>query len=169
MNEQGESLLEILDELVDIVAAAKSLPMSASVMVNRSELLDLLETARAIVPDQIIAADSVMQDANAVAENARQEADEIRERAHQDSESIIAEAREQASRLVAQDQITIAAKSQATRVLDEAQSKADALKRGADGYAASTLDTLSDELNSLLDQIEAGRAHLAITTEEHDS
>lgn len=70
---------------------------------------------------------------------------------------------------MAQDQITIAAKSQATRVLDEAQSKADALKRGADGYAASTLDTLSDELNSLLDQIEAGRAHLAITTEEHDS
>ena len=109
------------------------------------------------------------EDANAVAENARQEADQIRERAHQDSESIIAEAREQASRLVAQDQITIAAKSQATRVLDEAQSKADALKRGADGYAASTLDTLSDELNSLLDQIEAGRAHLAITTEEHDS
>lgn len=169
MNEQGESLLEILDELVDIVAHAKSLPMSASVMVNRSELLDLLETAREIVPDQIIAADSVMQDANAVSENAKHTASEIRERANKDAESIIAEAREQASRLVAQDQVTIAAKSQATRILDEAQSRADALKRGADGYASTTLNTLSDELNGLLDQIEAGRAHLATRHEEHDS
>lgn len=172
MNEQGESLLEILDELIGIVENAKSLPMSASVIVNRSELLDLLETAREIVPDQIVAADSVLQDAGAVSEKARQDAAEIRERSQQEAETIVAEAREQASRLVAQareqasrlvahDQVTIAAKSQATRILDEATSKADNLKRGADDYAATTLADLSDELNHLLDQIEAGRAHLA--------
>ncbi len=168
MNEQGESLLEILDDLIDIVSNAKSLPMSASVMVNRSELLDLLETAREIVPDQIIAADNVLQDATSVSEHARQDAEGIRDRASKESESIIAEAREQASRLVAQDQITIAAKSQATRILDEAQSKADSLKRGADNYAATTLNDLSDELNGLLDQIEAGRAHLATRHKEQD-
>ncbi|QOQ38601.1 hypothetical protein [Trueperella pecoris] len=166
MNEQGESLLEILDELMEIVAHAKSLPMSASVMVNRSELLDLIETARDIVPDQIVAADSVLQEASAVSENARQEAETIRARAEKDADTILAEAREQASRLVAQDQVTIAAKSQATRILDEAQAKADSLKRGADDYAATTLDQLSEELGGLLEQIAAGRAHLAHRLED---
>ncbi|AWA43160.1 ATP synthase subunit B family protein [Trueperella pyogenes] len=166
MNEQGESLLEILDELVEIVGNAKSLPMSASVMVNRSELLDLLETARDIVPAQIVEADAVLQQASAVSEGARQEAATIHEHAHAEAETIIAEAREQASRLVAQDQITIAAKSQATRILDEAQTKAESLRRGADDYAAATLDQLSEELGGLLEQIAAGRAHLAHRLEE---
>ena len=166
MNEQGESLLEILDELVEIVSHAKSLPISASVMVNRSELLDLLETAREIVPDQIVAADEVLQEASAVSESARQDAESIRERAEQDAATIVAEAREQASRMVAQDQITIAAKSQATRILDEAQTKADHMVRGADDYAATTLDQLSEELGGLLEQIAAGRAHLAHRLED---
>ncbi|VEI14035.1 hypothetical protein [Trueperella bialowiezensis] len=166
MSDKGESLLEILDELLEIVENAKSLPMSASVMVNRSQLSDLLKTAREIVPDQIVEADSVLQEAGAVSENARHEAEKIVESARHEAESIIAEAREQASRLVAQDQVTIAAKSQATRILDEAKSKADSLRRGADDYAATTLADLSDELNHLLDQIEAGRAHLATKEEE---
>lgn len=88
MSEQGESLLQILDELIEIVEHAKNLPMSASVIVNRSEILDLLGTARDIVPDQIVAADSVLSQAAEVSESAREEAETITRTAQADAESI---------------------------------------------------------------------------------
>ena len=40
----GDSLIAVLDELAQIVAGARGVPMSASAMINRSEVLDLLET-----------------------------------------------------------------------------------------------------------------------------
>ena len=98
--EQGQSLLAILEELTEIVQNARSVPMSASAMVNRSQMLDLLGTAHEIVPDQIVAADGLLQQADTVTADAQQRAQEIIERAERDAENTIQEAREQASRLV---------------------------------------------------------------------
>ncbi|MBM7825219.1 cell division septum initiation protein DivIVA [Arcanobacterium pluranimalium] len=168
IDETGASLLEILEEITGLVENAKAMPLSASVLVNRSEILDLLNTARDIVPSQIVAADSVLQDAAAVSDEARERAEEIVDQANQEADQILAEAREQASRLVSQDSITIAAKSQSARILDEAKSKADRVKRGADEYSDAALEHLAQELVSIqneLDtiqhQIAAGRGLIA--------
>lgn len=166
MNDEGASLLEILDELIDVVENAKSYPMSASVKINKDEVLDLLVTARKIVPDQIVAADSVLTNAANVSEDARAEAEQIINQAHEDADTIVAQAREQASRLVSQDAVTIAAKSQATRIVDEAKSTSDRLRRGADDYSEKALAELSARLGSLLDQVEAGRDLLANRMQE---
>jgi cell division septum initiation protein DivIVA len=176
--EQGQSLVEILEELIGLVSEARSVPMSASVMVNRSQVLDLLETARDIVPDQIVQADGLLARADTVAAQAQEEGEHIVQRAHQDAEDIIQEAR-QASRLVSQDAVTIAAKAQAQRILDEATSQAEKLRQGADEYSDSTLATLQNDVaelgggieelvasvqgrvDQLVSQIRAGRAVLA--------
>jgi cell division septum initiation protein DivIVA len=177
--EQGQSLVEILEELIGLVSEARSVPMSASVMVNRSQVLDLLETARDIVPDQIVQADGLLARADTVAAQAQEEGEHIVQRAHQDAEDIIQEARQQASRLVSQDAVTIAAKAQAQRILDEATSQAEKLRQGADEYSDSTLATLQNDVaelgggieelvasvqgrvDQLVSQIRAGRAVLA--------
>ena len=44
------SVVDILDQLIDIVRSARSVPMSASAMVNRSQVVELLTTARDILP-----------------------------------------------------------------------------------------------------------------------
>lgn len=46
----GESLLTILEELAGLIANARTMPMSASVLVNKAEALDLLDAARAVLP-----------------------------------------------------------------------------------------------------------------------
>ena len=44
---------DLLDELMDIIATAKSMPLSSSVMVSRDEVLDLLEAARDQFPEEL--------------------------------------------------------------------------------------------------------------------
>ena len=168
IQENGASLLEILEEITEIVSHAKSMPLSASVLVNQSELLALLETARAIVPEQIVAADSVLQEASAVTDNARMEAEEIVAQAHSDADQIVAQAQAEAKQLIERDAITVAAKSQATKLVDEANVKAEAIRRGADEYSDSQLEQLAERLASVQntldgvqDQIAAGREILA--------
>ncbi|MCI1674945.1 MAG: hypothetical protein LKJ57_06970 [Ancrocorticia sp.] len=153
--EQGQSLLEVLDELTALVRNARSVPMSASAIVNRSEVLDLLSTAQEIIPDQIVAADGLIKQADSVTAEAQQQAKEILERAHNDAEDTIQEAREQASRLVSQDSVTVAAKAQAQRILDEAKSHAEKLKRGADEYSDQTLLELQSQVADLGNSIDA--------------
>ena len=142
-NEQtGATLLEILDELTERVAHAKAMPLSASVLVNQSELLDLLETARAIVPQQIVDADSVLQDISAVTDQAHSEAEAILAKAHSEAETLVAQ-------------------SHAAKIVDEARQKAQHIKRGADEYSDSKLADLAEELAALQDAIDAVQDQIA--------
>jgi len=79
----GDSLLAILDQLHELVTSARAMPMSASALVNRAEVLDLLTSARDVVPNQINEADRLMADADALLDGARAEAGEILARAQE--------------------------------------------------------------------------------------
>ena len=131
------SVVDILDQLIDIVRSARSVPMSASAMVNRSQVVELLTTARDILPDQLV------------------EAARIRERAEHDAEDIVAQAREQAARLVSQDAVTVAAKSQAQRIVDDATNQAETMKKGADEYSDERLRELQDQVAELGNSMDA--------------
>lgn len=73
----------------------------------------------------------------------------------------MAEAREQASRLVAQDSITVSAKSQSTKIIDEAKSRAAKIKRGADKYSADTLSSLAEQLQGVQEYLAQIQAQIA--------
>lgn len=182
--QDAQSVIEILDELAEIFTNARSVPMSASAMVNRSQVLDLLATARDILPEQIVEADGLLANASDVTSRAQDEALTIRERAEQDAHDIVSAAQEQASRLVSQDSVTVAARAQASRIVDEANTQAEKLRQGADAYSdarlsglqdriadlGNSLDTLTreiqDEIDVLLSQIQAGRNVIAGRHEE---
>ncbi|EPD26674.1 hypothetical protein ACXITP_06875 [Actinotignum sanguinis] len=151
---RGESVVEILDELLALVDNARSIPMSASVMINQSEVRDLLQLARDAVPDQVLRADDVLADIDSVRASGRQEAASIIASARQDAENIVAEARAQASRLVSNDAITIAARSTAARIEDEAKQKAERLREGANHYSDSTLANLEGQVNGVAAALE---------------
>ena len=153
-NSEGDSLIAVLDELTDLVTNARAVPMSASAMVNRSEVLDLLQTARDLVPDQIVRADGLLANADNVTTQAQGRAADIMERARHDAEDTISEAREQASRLVSQDAVTIAAKARAQRIIDDAKSQAEKLRRGADTYSDNTLLSLQGKVSDIGSEID---------------
>ncbi|MDY5153275.1 hypothetical protein SAMN05421878_11427 [Actinobaculum suis] len=181
---EAQSVMEILDTLIDILEEARAIPMSASVMVNKSEMLDLLVAARDTVPEQVVRADGVLSNIQRTKAKAQQEAQEIVATAETEGKRIVSEARARAQRLVSEDAITVAARSEAQRIEDEAKIRAERLREGANQYSDETLATLegriaevsrsieeitaaaNSEIDHALSQIYAGRQVIASRTQD---
>ena len=146
----GETLAGVLDAIAQAVEHGRAMPMSTSVLVNKTELLSLLDQARAALPDQLEAADEVLADADAVMARAREEA-----------ERVLADARRRADELVGRESVVAEARAEAERIVAEAQATADRLRREADDYCDRRLDEFEIDLGRVLAQVQAGRAKLA--------
>ena len=146
----GDDLLRILDEIDTLIAGARSMPMSASAIVNREEVLDLIERARQAVPTAVHRAEEIVADAGAVLAKGREE-----------SERIIMPAQEEADRLIAGETVVRLANERADAIIAAAEERASSLRNGADDYCDRTLATLENELSKVSDQIRAGREVLA--------
>lgn len=145
----GESLVAILDELTDLVTSARAMPMSASALINRAEVLELVESARAVLPSQISQADTLIADADAVLDRARREAAKILEKA-----------RARADHLVSEEAVVAAAEQRAAEIEAAARVEADRLAREADDYCDRQLAQFEIDLGAITNQVAAGRARL---------
>lgn len=151
MNEPatGESLVAILDELTDLVSSARAMPMSASALVNRAEVLDLIESAKAVLPGQISQADTLIADADAVLDRARREASKILEKA-----------RARADHLVSEEAVVAAAEQRAVEIEERARVDAERLAKEADDYCDRQLAQFEIDLGAITNQVASGRARL---------
>lgn len=147
---QGEALLAILDDITRQVQHARAVPMSASAMVNRAELLDLVAAAREAVPDQVAAADRIVA-----------EAEGVRSHAVHEGEEIVAQAHAKAADLVAEHAIVGEAKGRAAEIVAAAEEEAKGLRADSDRYADQRLAEMESDLDAALNQVRAGRARLA--------
>jgi len=147
---QPEGLTGILDALTDAVTRARAMPMSSSVLLNRAELLDLLEQAREVLPVQLTRADELLADAGA----ARGAAQEV-------AETILAAARTRAAALVDAEHVTVAALERARQIVADAEGVAETLRCDADDYCDRRLADFEIDLGKVLAQVQAGRAKLA--------
>jgi F0F1-type ATP synthase membrane subunit b/b' len=153
---QPEGLTGILEALEQAVAQARAMPMSSSVLVNRVELLDLLDQAYAALPSQLTQADEVLAGADDVLAGARAEA-----------EQIIAAARQRAEELVGREQVVVAARVRADELVAEAERTTAAMRRDADDYCDRRLADFEIDLGRVLSQVQAGRAKLADRLDEN--
>lgn len=147
---QPEGLTGILQALEEVVAQARAMPMSSSVIVNRTEVLDLLAQAREVLPAELTEADEVLAGADRVLAEARADADRV-----------VAEARAEAARLVSQEEVVRAAQARAAEIVAEAERTAEELRREADDYCDRRLADFEIDLGRVLAQVQAGRTKLA--------
>ena len=53
------TVIAALDQIEDLVESSRAVPLSASIMVNKAEILDLLDQAREALPEDLVAAAAV--------------------------------------------------------------------------------------------------------------
>lgn len=139
-----------LDEITRLVEEARAMPMSASALVHRDELLGLLDDLRELMPVELRDADVLLSDRDAVVAEGRQQAEQLLRQAEVEHErmventEIVRDARERADRLQAQ------AQAESTRLLSE-----------ADDYVDRKLGDFEITLDKLMHQVRRGREHLA--------
>ena len=101
--------VENLEAAIAMVEEARSVPLSASCVLNRSEMLQLLDQIKLSFPSDLAKAISILRDK-----------DEILESAHKQADGVIAQARDEVARLVEQTTIVANARKEANRILAEA-------------------------------------------------
>ncbi|WP_454301508.1 pantetheine-phosphate adenylyltransferase [Salana multivorans] len=143
-------LLALLDDLRSVIEQARAMPMSASVLVNKAEVVDLLAAAREAVPDQVAAADRIVAEAEGVLARSTKEGAEIVAKAHAEAE-----------RLVSDHEITRLARERGAEIVAAAEDKAAKLEADADDYCDSRLAQFEVDLEAVTKQVAAGRARLA--------
>lgn len=149
-DEGQPGLPAFLDALDELVSRARSMPMSASVLVNKADALDLIDQMREIMPEQLSRADSVLSSA-----------DEALDQAHGQVESILATARNRATQLVSSEQVSVQAQAHARELVEEANEQSRVLRAEADDYCDRRLAEFEIDLGKVLAQVQAGRAKLA--------
>ncbi|WP_371626145.1 ATP synthase F0 subunit B [Streptomyces sp. NBC_01116] len=138
-----------LDEIVDAVGSARSMPMSASCVVNRAELLAMLEEVRQALPGSLAQAQELIGGQEQLAVQARQEAERIIESAHAQRASLISET-----------EIARQSQSESDRILSEARREAEEVRAEADDYVDSKLANFEVVLTKTIGSVDRGREKL---------
>ena len=76
-DQQAYDLETILRELRDIIDTARTMPMSASVLVNREETLELVDEALASMPEELRHARWLLKERDEYLVQARRDAEDI--------------------------------------------------------------------------------------------
>ncbi|MFJ7957936.1 ATP synthase F0 subunit B [Streptomyces sp. NPDC096319] len=138
-----------LDEIVATVQGARSMPMSASCVVNRAELLALLEEVREALPGSLAQAQELIGGREQMVEQARQEAERIITAAHAERGSIVSDT-----------QVARESQEEADRILSEARREAEEVRAEADDYVDSKLANFEVVLNKTIGSVDRGREKL---------
>jgi len=151
--------METVDRVASAIALveeARGVPLSASCVVHRGELLELLDGARNSFPHDFAVAQQIIETRDQILEEARASAD-----------TLIAHGREEVSRMVEQTEIVVTARIEAKRILAEVESEARAQREEMEAYIDSRLATLEVILNKTLDVVQRGRDKLQGFEDKH--
>ncbi|MER5518065.1 ATP synthase F0 subunit B [Streptomyces sp. NPDC048254] len=138
-----------LDEIVATVSGARAMPMSASCVVNRADLLAMLEDLRQALPGSLAQAQELIGDREQMVEQARMEAERIIETAHAERGSLISDT-----------EVARRSQTEADRILDEARREAEEVRADADDYVDSKLANFEVVLTKTLGSVGRGREKL---------
>jgi cell division septum initiation protein DivIVA len=141
--------IEKLNTAIAIVEEARGVPLSASCVVHRGEMLEILEGARDLLPADLSGAEDIITQRDHIIEEGRISA-----------ESMVATAREDVARMVEQTSIVQAARDEAQRILDEARDTAEDERREVEAYIDGRLATLEVILNKTMEAVARGRERL---------
>ena len=146
-----------LDDLTALVESARSMPMSASCIVNRGEVLALLDEMRADLPEEFDEAERILREREGVLDQARLEAEEI-----------IAAAHEERMRLVSQTEVYAQAQREAGRIRGEAREEAGRMQDDTDAYVDGKLASFEIALTKTLEAVRHGRERIQVRREEDE-
>lgn len=141
---------ELIGKIEDLVRGARSMPLSNSAMVPRDELIEMIESLKRSLPEEVGRARSLLRDAEAVLERAREEADKIIARAKADRE-----------RAIAKTEIVQAAAREAEKLVGSAETHAKRIRAEAEQYVEGKLANFEVALQKTLKAVERGRARIA--------
>jgi cell division septum initiation protein DivIVA len=155
MEEPQDDVEAILLRVRELIETARTMPMSASVLINKDEVLELVDDCIDALPEELRRARWLLKEREEFLGQARREADEI-----------VDAARAQAERMVERTEIAREARRHAQAVVDAADAQARQLKHEAEDYIDQKLASFEVVLDRTLQAVHKGRERLQVVVED---
>ncbi len=141
---------EKLAYLRELILNARAMPMSASCVINRGDVLAAIDDVIDNLPDEISEAQQVLDRSQAKVAEGEAEAGRI-----------LAEAREHAASLAQHSEVVRVAEEQAAKLWSDAETEAGALRRETDQFIDSRMASFESVLHKTASQVRTARSRLA--------
>ena len=136
-------LLELIDELEDIVDKGVSVPLSGRCLLDKDELMEIIEDIKLKLPDDLKQAKWIKSERDRILSEAKAEADKI-----------IKTANEQIIEMVDENEITKKAMNRANDIMVKAQSESKATKDASIEYTDYLLENVERVVTNVLRELE---------------
>ncbi|MGB1504825.1 MAG: hypothetical protein ACPHIC_04390 [Acidimicrobiales bacterium] len=143
---QAEALIR---QAIELVEQARPMPLSASSMINKEEVLAVLQAAAQGLPGELRAARWLLK-----------ERDNFLARVQAEGDQLIATARAEAERRVLRTELVKAAEEQARRIVAAAEDHARELKLETEDWCDQKLGAMEVVLERTMKTVASGRARL---------
>ena len=147
-------LQELIDEMIVAVTEAKSVPLSGNVMVDREQMLSMLENLRERMPEEMRAARWMVR-----------ERESFVARTNERVRDLVVRARKKADSLVAESSIIAEATEEANILVRRAEDEGRRIRLEAEDYAGDRMEKLEALLANVLGQTRTMRQDLHTTRE----
>ncbi len=153
-DQQAYDLETLLRELREVIDTARTMPMSASVLINREEALEIIDDALAAMPEELRHARWLLK-----------EREEYLAQARRDAEDIVEAARVQAERMVERTEVARDARRVAQQVVAHAEADSRRLRHEAEDYIDQKLASFEVVLERTMATVQKGREQLQAVVE----
>jgi len=145
-------IMQLVDQLEDVFNEGWRVPLSSALVVNEEECLRIIDQLRVWLPEEIKQARRI-----------RQDKDRIIGEADREAERLVTSVRGLSDRGSERRVGLSVASGGSQELIAAAEREAQALRDGASQYARESMGRLQSQLEMLLEQVQAGIAHLEST------
>ena len=143
-----------------LIDNSKVMPITGSLMVDKSKLIELVDQLRLGIPQEVRAAEEVLSQKDQIMNNAMADARRAKAKAEDEFSKKLTQSELQRKA----DQILEDAQERAARILNLAEAEAESRRTEADAYALRSLRALEREVNSISGSVRKGIDMLAGST-----
>jgi cell division septum initiation protein DivIVA len=141
----------LLEQLREMLEAARKLPMSASVSVNREEFGAVLQEAIDGLPEELREARWLLK-----------ERDQVVERAANEAGRLVEAARVRAERMVEKNELVREARRTSEQIVEDAERQAASIRHEAEDYVDRKLAAFEVVLDRTMQTVHKGRERLQV-------
>ncbi|HSG46164.1 MAG TPA: hypothetical protein VLA72_23730 [Anaerolineales bacterium] len=138
-------ILQLIDTLEELFNESKAVPLTRNVMVDEDRMLDIIDSMRIAIPEEVKKAQQLLSQRDRVLAQAQEEANRTLELARQKSDQ-----------LVTKDTVAQEARKRADQIIAQARMEAENIRADADDYSMNSLMQLEAELERITNQVANG-------------
>ena len=131
------------------------MPLSSSALLNRDEVLELIEQMKDAIPEEVKQARWVVKDR-----------EELLAKARRDAEAMVEQARQEQLRMASHEAVVQRANEEAERIVHEAEDDARKLRLEAEDYIDAKLAQLETALQRILEEMISSNQALSRTIDQ---